>query len=111
MPKKCPANDQFFEWLAQPTEAAARAPSRVKAKLYSALLDKAEQAAPLRSLTATRRAGYGLCVWERAVQTLPGQAIDTVNHCKTCHARWVGEHIEAALLPWAHCPYAQMQKK
>ncbi|MGH8581284.1 MAG: hypothetical protein ACREWG_00540 [Gammaproteobacteria bacterium] len=112
MVEKRLADDQFFEELAATTEREYRAPTRVKSRLYSALMQAAQNAGTLRSLTATKAAGHGLCFWETAMQTLPlGERVDRFNHCRVCHGRVVGENVEDAPLPWAHCPYAEFQKK
>jgi hypothetical protein len=105
--------DRVFELLAQSDDAETeRAPSRLKSRLYSALVREEEESGPLRSLADTRIEGYGLCVfedlWQRATS---GEAAQCFNCCKLCHARVLGEHVENAPIYWANCPYVAFGKK
>lgn len=92
--------DRFFEALAEHAEApASRAPSRLKSRLYSALL---AQQAPLLSLSETTH----VCVFEKLVQIAPvGEAAKSLNFCRVCHARVLAEHLENPPIFWHHCPY------
>lgn len=107
-----PADD----WLArlaaetkQPTPT--RAPSRLKSRIYSALMQAEAAQGPLASLTACEQSGHTLCFWEQFIQITPlPSAVKALNHCHLCHARVLGEHVEGAPLPWAGCPYAEFQK-
>lgn len=105
------ADDGFFENLVdrQEQDATAPAPARLKAKLYSALLQRSQEDTSLRALSDTRRAGYELCLWEKAMQVVPG--VGRLNHCRFCHARLLGESFEHAPLGWAGCPYAQFHRR
>jgi hypothetical protein len=107
-------DDKFFELLAQETDEAEMrsAPSRLKAKLLSALVRKQEASGPLRSLAQTRAQGYELCVFEDLWQrTTSAEAAQCFNCCRLCHARVLAERVERAPLYWAHCPYAAFAKK
>ncbi len=106
------ADDLFFEQLACVPDVPVRASSRLKSKVYSALMRRAAQDGPLRSLTEIKTAGHGLCVFEQAVQTLRlGHVVDSMNYCRVCHARLLAESVDRAPLAWRHCPYAEFQKK
>ena len=107
-------DDRLFELLArQPDEAESqRAPSRLKAKLYTSLVQKQQESGRLRTLTETRADGRGLCVfeelWSRAVSA---EAAQSFNCCSLCHARVLAEHWEAAPIYWGNCPYAAFCRK
>ncbi len=106
------ADDLLFEQLARVPDEPVRASSRLKSKVYSALMRRAARDGRLRPLTEVRTAGHDLCVFERAVQILPlGQVVDSLNYCRVCHARLLAEWVEGIPLGWQHCPYAEFQKK
>ncbi len=103
--------DAFFERLAQAPRSELFAPSRLKSRIYSMLMQAAAEARPLRSLTATESAGHRLCVFEKFVQILPlGARLDSVNYCRFCHGRVLGELVEGAPISWKGCPYAEFQR-
>ena len=107
-------DDRFFERLAQvSTETApGTASARLKSKTYSALMRRAVQEGPVRSLTEVKCAGHNLCVFEQAVQILPlGRRIDSLNYCRVCHARILAESIESSPIAWPYCPYVEFQKR
>lgn len=96
----------------KPNERATRATARLKAKIYSALIRRQEECGPLLSLTKTREAGFGLCVFERLWEELPvGHAAKCFNCCSVCHARILGERVERAPIYWHECPYVAFGKK
>jgi hypothetical protein len=104
-------DDRWLERLAAATEPESdgpeRAPARLKAKIYSALMKQVTAAGPLLSLEATRTSGSGLCVFEQALAALPaGERIGSMNPCRICHARVLAEHLEHAPIYWPNCPYA-----
>jgi hypothetical protein len=107
-------DDKLFELMALEPEdpEEARAPSRLKSRLYSALVRKQEQSGPLRSLGETRTEEYGLCVfedlWQRAAS---GDAAQRFNCCSLCHARVLAERWEKAPIYWENCPYVAFGKK
>jgi hypothetical protein len=103
--------NRWLEQLAGETDfttaATARAPARLKAKIYSALVNELSETGPLLSLAATKAAGSGLCVFEEAIASLPvGERIGSMNPCRVCHARVLAERIDRAPIFWPHCPYA-----
>ena len=104
--------EAFFERLAEGTHSGLHAPSRVKARVYSALMRRAAQARPLKSLTATEEGGHRLCVFEKFVQILPvGTRLDSVNYCRFCHGRVLAEMMDNAPISWKGCPYADFQRR
>ena len=107
-------DDEVFLRLAEETETASgvdRAPSRLKAKTYSALIRRQEQSGPLLNLTETRRAGHGLCVFESLWEQMPlGTSAKCFNCCSICHARVLGENVEPPPIYWGHCPYVAFKK-
>jgi hypothetical protein len=109
--------ENIFEQLMAEAEAAdkpsdARAPSRLKSRIYSALMQQHAASGPLLALSATRAAGRGLCVFESVTSACaPGERVEQVNLCRVCHARVLGEHVEGAPIFWHHCPYVDFQKR
>jgi hypothetical protein len=102
--------DRFFEDLAEATDVARRAPTRLKSRIYSALMLDAAASGPLRPLGACERAGHVLCVWEKLARVAAAGTLDEFNYCRVCHARVIGERVERAPLAWRGCPYADFQK-
>ncbi len=93
--------DRFFLTLAKQTDrpdaAVDRAPGRLKSRLYSALVSRQAATGPLLSLSGSRAAGRELCVFEAAVCHLPvGEHVKSMNPCRVCHARVLGERLESA---------------
>ncbi len=104
-------DDRWLERLADLTDFATgtpeRAPARLKARIYSALVSRQSETGPLLSLAATKAAGSGLCVFEQAIASLPvGERIGSTNPCSVCHARVLAERLDHAPIFWPHCPYA-----
>jgi hypothetical protein len=99
----------WFERLAEatgepPTEPA---PATLKSRTYSAVVARMAQASPLLDLRKTRAAGGRLCVFETALTVPPlGPIAGTMNPCRICHARVLGERMEHAPIFWPGCPYA-----
>lgn len=86
------------------------APSRLKAKVYSALVLRQAEAGPLMSLTETEVCGHELCVFEKLVRIAPvGERAKSLNICRVCHARVLAEHIENAPIYWSGCPYVEFK--
>lgn len=108
------AEEKIRQLLAQ-AEAAVpevKAPSRLKARLYSALVREQQASGPLQDLAATCAAGHQLCVFEKLVQIAPvGTLLKEPFYCRVCHARLLAEKIENAPIFWAHCPYAEFQER
>lgn len=93
------------------TAIPARAPARLKATIYSALVNELAHTGPLLSLAATKDAGSGLCVFEEAVRLLPaGERVGSMNPCRVCHARVLAERVDHAPIFWPHCPYAAFHR-
>lgn len=108
-----PADEKRMEQLAQraqPTRMAS--PSRLKARLYSRLVQQQAESPGLARLSACREHGFGLCVFESLVQIAPlGERIETLNPCRVCHARVLAERWENAPIYWPHCPYVKFQNR
>ncbi len=112
---RTPPDEQPFGNLASKIEADAPAelatPSRLKSRLYSALIRRQEESGPLASLAETKAAGRGLCVFEQLVQISPlGEKGKSFNCCRLCHARVLAETLEKAPIHWEHCPYVGFQE-
>jgi hypothetical protein len=89
-----------------PEEIGARAPSSLKARLYSALVKEQQSSGPLASLDETVASGFGICVFEKLVQIAPlGENAKSHFFCHVCHARVLGEAFDNAPIYWPHCPY------
>ena len=108
-------DDTFFDEIAVPDhtlEADERAPSRLKARIYSSLVKRQEASGPLLSLVLTKASRRGLCVFENLVQILPvGEKAKTFNCCSVCHARILGEHLEHPPIFWGNCPYVAFRER
>ena len=108
------SNDKLWEdWARQVEEADnTPAPSCLKSKLYSSLINAQQQSGPLLGLKQTREQGHKLCVFERFVEMLPQQKdLQSFQYCNICHARVAGEKIENAPIFWPHCPYCEFQNR
>ena len=108
-------DDRWLEQLAGEadfnTADLPRAPARLKAKIYSALVNRLSQTGPLLSLVATKAAGERLCVFEETIALLPvGDRIGSANPCRVCHARVLAERVNHAPIFWPHCPYAEFHR-
>ena len=100
---------QFAELLA-PRDDEQRAPSSLKARLYSALIHEQQQTGPLASLDASVEAGHGICVFETLVQIAPvGELAKSPFFCQVCHARVLAEHSDNPPIFWSHCPYVKFK--
>jgi hypothetical protein len=88
----------------------AKAPSRLKSRIYSALMRRQAASGPLLALPVTRAAGRGLCVFESLTSAAPtGARVKQMNLCSVCHARLLAEHVEGAPIFWHNCPYVDFQ--
>ena len=107
--------DRFFTTLAEMTDTVPvtteRAPSHVKARLYSALVVAQTTRGPLRSLSDTKAAGRPLCVFENALCAVPGEQLATMNPCRVCHARLLAERFDSPPIYWPHCPYVEFRRR
>ena len=88
------------------------APSRLKSRIYSALMRQHAASGPLRPLSGTRAAGRGLCVFESLTSACStDKGVEQLNLCRVCHARVLGEHVEGAPIFWHNCPYVDFQNR
>ncbi len=102
---------QLSALLSEQEESGERAPSSLKARLYSALIHKQQESGPLASLQASVSAGHLICVFEKLVQISPvGERAKSPFFCEICHARWLAEHFENAPIFWTGCPYVNFKK-
>lgn len=98
--------DREFSRLLSEGGEEERAPSSLKARLYSALIREQQATGPLASLDATVAAGHGICVFEKLVQIAPiGEEMKSPFFCRTCHARVLAERFDNPPIFWANCPY------
>jgi hypothetical protein len=107
-------NDNEFRQILQAEDLnhEARAASRLKARVYSALIREQQASGSLQNLSETEKAGHGLCIFEKLVQIAPiGETAKTPFFCWCCHARVLAETMEGAPIYWANCPYARFQKR
>ncbi len=108
--------ERWFESLAAESDAAvtprAETPSRLKSKIYSALVKRQQESGPLLNFPETKAAGQGLCVFEELVRICPTpQQAKSFHCCSVCHARVLGERVENAPIYWGHCPYVRFQNR
>jgi hypothetical protein len=103
------SDDLWFQRLAAATEPVTqeRVPATLKSKIYSALVAHMAESGPLLDLAATKGAGARLCVFENSLTVLPlSSHIRSMNPCRVCHARVLGERVAHAPIFWPGCPYA-----
>jgi hypothetical protein len=103
-------DDLWFERLADASDPVKeeRTPARLKSRIYSALVARMADSGPLLDLPRTDEAGGHLCVFEKALTVLPfGAAVQSMNPCRICHARVLGERMEHAPIFWPGCPYSE----
>lgn len=103
--------EELRNLLSEPEPSGERAPSSLKARLYSALVRKQQEGGPLASLEATALAGHDLCVFEKLVQIAPIDVrAKSPFFCEICHARVLAEHFNDPPIFWAGCPYVKFKK-
>lgn len=103
-------DQEFSRIFSDPTEEE-RAPSPLKARLYTALVREQQTSGPLASLDATGAAGHSVCVFEKLVQIAPvGERLKTPFFCSVCHARILAEHFDPPPIFWSNCPYVAFKK-
>lgn len=102
-------NEEWMEQLAERAEPASMAaPSKLKAKLYSRLVQAQAQSTGLATLSRSSKNGFGLCMFEKLVHIAPlGESVEKLNPCRVCLARVLAERIEHAPIYWPHCPYVR----
>jgi hypothetical protein len=106
-------DDEFLERVAHqsPPEESGRAPSRLKSRIYSALVREQAESGSLLGFEQTKAAGHGLCVFEEFVRIAPvGDAAKCANICRVCHARVLAEQFENPPIYWPNCPYVSFKK-
>ena len=97
--------------LSESTRLDERAPSSLKARLYSTLIRKQQESGPLASLQASVSAGHSVCVFEKLVQIAPvGEKAKSHFFCEVCHARVLAEHFDNPPIFWAGCPYVKFKE-
>jgi hypothetical protein len=103
--------EQFSALLSESEPSEERAPSSLKARLYSGLVRKQRESGPLASLQDTVSAGRSICVFERLVQIAPvSEKVKSPFFCQICHARVLAEHFDKAPIFWESCPYVKFQQ-
>jgi hypothetical protein len=102
---------EFRLLLARSSEQLERAPSSLKARLYTNFVRKQQESGPLASLDASVASGEGICVFETLVQISPvGEKAKSPFFCQTCHARILAEHFDHPPIFWPHCPYVKFKE-
>jgi hypothetical protein len=100
----------FRQLFSDLSEIGERAPSSLKARLYSAVIQEQQASGPLASLDETVAAGHDVCVFEKLVQIAPiGQKAKSPFFCQVCHARILAEGFDNPPIFWAHCPYVEFK--
>ena len=87
--------------------SGTEAPARLKARIYSALVSRMAETGPLLGLDETKACGGRLCIFEEVVAALPGERVGSMNPCRVCHARVLGERLDHAPIFWPGCPYSE----
>src|SRR5262245_17971798 len=104
------SDDAKLERMSKAAEER-RAPSRLKSRIYTALIRAQQEDGALATLSASKLAGRDLCVFEQLVTITPlGTQAESRFYCTVCHARLLAEHVENAPIWWPHCPYVKFQK-
>jgi hypothetical protein len=84
------------------------APARLKSTIYSRLLSQMATSGALLELSESKRHGGHLCVFETALTLLPTVTdVQSMNPCRVCHARVLGERLTRAPIFWPGCPYSE----
>ncbi|HUY15659.1 MAG TPA: hypothetical protein VMX16_18820 [Terriglobia bacterium] len=103
--------EQFAAALDPGVSTTIRAPSRLRSRIYSALMLLESAQGRLRSIPATKAEGHDLCVFEELVRIAPvGDDLKSLNICRICHARLLGEVMENPPIYWGGCPYVSFKK-
>ena len=101
----------FRNLFASYGDQAERAPSSLKARLYSNLVRMQQESGSLASLDRSIASGQGICVFETIVQIAPvGETAKTPFFCRTCHARLLAEHLDHPPIFWLNCPYVKFKE-
>lgn len=109
------SEEGFFDNLVAALEEAEPslvAPSRLKSKVYSALVLRQTESGPLLSISETKANARRLCVFENLVEIAPvNEKVKSLNFCRACHARILAEKLENAPIYWRSCPYVGFQNR
>lgn len=109
------SEEKFFDELVsaiEEAETSSGAPSRLKSKVYSALVSRQMESGSLLSLSETKANARSLCVFENLVEIAPlNKGVKSLNFCHACHARILAENVENAPIYWHCCPYVDFQKR
>ena len=108
------SDEVWFQQLADMTRIASqgRAPAHLESKVYSLLVTSMAQSGPLLDLRDVKDAGGHLCVFEHAIAMLPvGAGVGSMNPCRICHARVLGERLQHAPIFWPGCPYSEFHNR
>src|SRR5262245_28514761 len=103
-------DDLWFERLGAATDkwTPERAPAKLKSRTYSAVVARMAESGSLLDLTETKNSGGRLCVFEASLTVVPlGTNVSSMNPCRICHARILGERMEHAPIFWPGCPYSE----
>jgi hypothetical protein len=112
MSQKAEIQELIASAAAAPGAALARAPARLKSRIYSRLVQEQAAGGPLLSLSESKASGALLCGFEELVRIAPvGEHAKRKNCCRVCHARVLAERLEHAPIYWPHCPYAGFQNR
>jgi hypothetical protein len=101
------SDDLWFQRLAAVDAIDDRASARLKSKVYSAILARMAESGPLLDLADSKEAGGHLCVFEHSLRLVPIGAVRSMNPCRVCHARVLGERLDHAPIFWPGCPYSE----
>jgi hypothetical protein len=107
------SDDLWFAQLADVTGELAPegAPAKLKSRVYSALVARMAESGSLLDLADSKRSGATLCVFETTLTVLPaGTGVGSMNPCRICHARLLGERMEHAPIFWPGCPYSEFHR-
>lgn len=105
------STNDFFESLARRAtfDTGHSAPSVLKARIYTRLLERQAESGPLMSLADVHG---DRCVFETIVARAPvPESLKRLNPCSVCHARTLAEHFENAPIYWHGCPYTDFQNR
>jgi hypothetical protein len=92
---------EFRSLLGGAREQQERAPSSLKARLYTQLVRRQQESGPLASLDTSVTSGQSICMFEKLVQISPiGEKAKSPFFCQTCHARVLAEHFDHPPIFW-----------
>jgi len=106
-------DDRWLEQLAETTGTVLeeRTPPRLKSRVYSSVVAEMARSGPLLDLRGVKETGGHLCVFEHGIAILPiGEGLRSMNPCRICHARVLGERLDHAPIFWPGCPYSEFHR-